>query len=211
MKRTPLKRKTPLKAKQGFRKTITLDTTRLTIDQYRQIKRNSTLRVKGNDPSSILKEEIQGLLRAIVILRDGGCFLRHYRDKINSQYIECGTHRKDGDLILQAEHLHTRSSARAFSDSRMLVCCCQRHHLYFKTQHSSQYNRFARDFIGDSRCKLWEDIEDTRFTAYKVDLKLEKLALEKELKSLLKKPNQDIQNFTDNVREQIYKDYKYLL
>lgn len=161
-----LKRKTPLRAKTG-------------------LKHYKKLCVAGHSDTADLKADIQALLRHIVILRDGGCFLRHFRHRIDPQYEECGPTRSDGLLVLQAEHLHSRANASAFSDSRLVVCCCQRHHIYYKAQHSAEYNELAREFIGPERSKLWDRVREDR-RAYKVDLKLAKVALEAELRGLQK-------------------------
>lgn len=159
MKRTPLKRYTPLKA------------------------RKRTLRIAGTSTSSELKREIQAILREIVIKRDGGCFLRHYRNKIQPQYVNCGSYRNDGQLILQAEHLHSRANANSFSDSRLVVCCCQRHHIYYKAQYGDEYYRIVKKHIGPQRTKLLEKVQADH-SPHKVDLKLELLALKQELKKL---------------------------
>lgn len=170
MKKTPLKRKTPLRSKTGFKNTRT------------QLKR-TPLRKKGRTETAVLKEQIQSLLREIVMIRDGGCFLRHYQDEITPQYRNCGCRRKDGQLILQAEHLQTRSNGASFADSRLVVCICKRHHIYYKPQHSDEYNSLAKRYIGKKNTELWDRVkEDHR--PHKVDLKLEKLALEQELKKL---------------------------
>lgn len=142
------------------------------------------LRLVGHSPTADIKRDIQATLREIVLKRDGGCFLRHYRDRITPQYRECGGWRKDGGLVLQAEHLHSRSNANSFSDSRLVVCCCQRHHIFYKPQHSAEYNELARKFIGPKRATLWDRVREDR-TPHKVDLKLELLALKNELRTLL--------------------------
>ena len=49
---------------------------------------------------------IQALLRAIVIITDGGCVLRFY-----TEAGACGGYTNAGDLILQAEHLVTRANS----------------------------------------------------------------------------------------------------
>ncbi len=144
--------------------------------------RRTRLHVVGHSTTSENKKEIQRLLREIVIKRDGGCFLRNFQNEITPKYINCGGLRKDGGLILQAEHLHTRSNANSFSDSRLVVCCCQRHHIYYKPQHSDEYNGLAKKFIGAERTELWDRVKNDH-KPYKVDLKLEILALEQELKT----------------------------
>ena len=145
--------------------------------------KRTKIRVKGTSTTAQLKDDIQATLREIVILRDGGCWLRNYKERVNPQYMNCGGYRKDGGLILQAEHLHSRSNANSFSDSRLVVCCCQRHHIYYKPQFSDEYNALARDFIGEERAKLWDRVRDDR-SPHKQDLRLELLALKQELKKL---------------------------
>lgn len=149
---------------------------------FKKLKKTK-LRLVGHSTTTDLKKEIQATLRSIVIKRDGGCFLRHYTNKITPQYAKCGGYRNDGELILQAEHLHSRSTANSFSDPRLVVCVCQRHHIYYKPQHSAEYNDLAKDFIGTERAELWERVRNDH-KPYKVDLKLELLALKQLLKSM---------------------------
>ncbi len=127
-----------------------------------------------------MKEKIQAILREIVIARDGGCIMRNHKMEINHQYRECGGWRKDGGLILQAEHLHTRANASSFSDSRLVICLCQRHHIFYKPQHSDEYYRIVKKHIGPERTKLLEAVQNDR-SAHKVDLALALVVLKKEL------------------------------
>lgn len=143
--------------------------------------RKTPLRVKGISDTTQIKDDIQATLREIVIKRDGGCFLRHFVNRINPQYKNCGKLRKDGQLILQAEHLHSRSNAISFADSRLVVCCCQRHHIYYKKQYGTEYDKFAREFIGPVRAKLWDDVVAYR-KPYKSNLKGELALLKQELR-----------------------------
>lgn len=155
-----LKRNTPLKSRSS-------------------LKTGGRLRVRGISDSSVLKEEIQALLREIVTLRDGGCWLRHFTESG-----ACGGYRKDGVLILQAEHLETRSNAQSFADHRLVVCICKRHHIYWKPQFSAKYNELAEKFIGPERTKLWKAVRDDRYMSHKVDFQLELLALKQYLAKL---------------------------
>ena len=145
--------------------------------------KRTKLRLVGQSTQAELKREAQALLRQIVILRDGGCFLRNYTNRINSQYAQCGGYRNDGEIILQAEHLHTRTNAASFTDTRLVVCVCQRHHIFYKPQHSSEYNELAREYIGEKNAKLWDFIKNDRLS-HKIDLKMEILGLKQELKKL---------------------------
>lgn len=151
---------------------------RTALKRSQKPMKRTRLRFRGVSDASVLKEQIQATLREIVIKRDGGCWLRNY-----PQSGACGGHRGDGELILQAEHLHTRSNAASFSDPRLVVCICQRHHIYWKPQYSALYNELAEDFIGPERTKLWKKVRED-YTSHKVDLKLELIALQSELKKL---------------------------
>jgi hypothetical protein len=141
--------------------------------------RRTKIRVKGHSDTADLKDEIQSILRSIVIKRDGGCILRHY-----SEAGVCGGYRKDGTLILQAEHLHTRANAASFSDSRLVVCICRNHHIFYKPQHADEYYRFVRNHIGKQRSDLLTRVQDDR-TPHKTDLKLELIALKNEYQKLI--------------------------
>lgn len=138
--------------------------------------RRTKLRVAGHSTTAELKREIQSLLREIVIKRDQGCILRHYPETG-----VCGGYRKDGELILQAEHLHTRSNAASFSDTRLVVCLCQRHHIFYKPQHADEYYRIVRKHIGTIRSIILDRVQQD-YSPHKVDLKLELVALKQELK-----------------------------
>jgi hypothetical protein len=164
-----MKRSTPLKRTAFKRSTTPMKRTKL--------------RVAGVSTTADLKKEIQDMLRKIVILRDGGCILRNHSHEITNQYRECGGFRKDGGLILQAEHLHTRSNAASFSDSRLVICICKRHHIYYKPQHADEYYRIVKNHIGKERTQLLERVQNDH-RPYKVDLKIELIALEQEYKKL---------------------------
>ncbi len=117
------------------------------------LKRKSPLKQKSENPTAECKERIQALLRAIAIIRDGGCVLRFY-----SQAGACGGYRNDGTLILQAEHLNTRERNISYGDMRNIVCLCQRHHGYFKPQHGALYWSLIRRHIGEQRWAWLERI-----------------------------------------------------
>ena len=62
-------------------------------------------------------------MREIVIKRDGGCILRDIQG-----VSQCNGYRKDGKLILQADHLITRANSATYADTRLIVCVCKGHH-----------------------------------------------------------------------------------
>ncbi len=159
MKRTSLKRKTPFS-----RSSVPL--------------RRTKLRIVGHSTTKQIKDEIQAILREIVIKRDGGCILRHYPETG-----QCGGYKKDGKLILQAEHLHTRSNSASFADYRLVVCLCKRHHIFWKPQHSDEYYQIVKKHIGKERTNLLKAIQSD-YKAHKMDWKLERLALDQYLKKL---------------------------
>lgn len=146
---------------------------------YTPLRRRTKLRTVSGHETAQVKLEIQALLRQIVIIRDGGCILRHYKAEAGS----CGGYRKDGQLVLQAEHLHTRSNAASFADLRLVVCICKRHHIFFKKQHPDVYYKLVKRHIGTERTVLLERVQQDR-TPHKVDFKLELMVLQQELKKL---------------------------
>lgn len=149
MKRTALKRKTPLKS-GGF------------------LRRGTALRARGSSDVSETKERIQALLRDTVIITDGGCILRFY-----SEAGPCGGYTNAGDLILQAEHLVTRANSVSYGDLRNLVCLCRDHHLKFKPQHGRIYWELIERYVGPERWAWIKSVEADerahkphRFTLY---------------------------------------------
>lgn len=142
--------------------------------------KRTKLRVVGHSDVSEIKRDIQAVLREIVILRDGGCILRHYGESG-----QCGGYRKDGELILQAEHLHTRGNSASYADHRLVVCLCQRHHIFYKPQHADEYYRIVKSHIGKERTSLLERVQEDH-SAHKMDWKLELLSLERERDRLKK-------------------------
>lgn len=129
MRRTQLKRKTPLRSRTW-------------------LKSRKILQKASKSPIATLKKQIQAQLREYVIYRDGGCFLRVYEEAG-----ACGGYRKDGELILQAEHLNGRSNSVSYGETDNLVCLCQRHHIYFKPQNSLLYWELVRKHIGEEKWK----------------------------------------------------------
>jgi hypothetical protein len=69
------------------------------------------LAVLGKNATSIIKREIQDVLREIVIKRDGVCIFGNYAGHV------CPGDANDGHLILQADHLITRGDAAPYADS----------------------------------------------------------------------------------------------
>lgn len=138
--------------------------------------KRTKLAKKSKSPRAVLKDQIQALLRDIAIKRDGGCILR------NLQGIpRCSGYKNDGELILQAEHLVTRSSTNYFGDTRNVVCLCKFHHIVWKPQYSKDYWEAVEKVLSPSRWQWYLRAKaDNR--PYQVDLKLVKLALENELK-----------------------------
>ena len=128
--------------------------------------------MKGTSETSVLKDEIQKLLRQIVILRDGGCILR----KVRPNHGE----------VLQADHLITRANSATYADHRLVVCVCRNCHGW-KKWHEREYNALVKTILPKKIVELWDKCEldswrPTRKGAY--DWKLEILALKKELKKL---------------------------
>ena len=86
--------------------------------QTKPMKRGK-LRVVGHSTTAEQKQEIQYLVREIVMKRDGGCILRNLPSHRCS-----GFSKKDGHLILQADHLISRANSATYADTRLIVCIC---------------------------------------------------------------------------------------
>jgi hypothetical protein len=149
------------------------------------LKRRTPLRKKSSSGSSAAKERIQSWLRAIVIQRDGGCVLRHIDPE------RCGGYRKDGKLILQADHLITRANSATYADSRLIVCICRNHHGWKSlgsNRNKAQYDALIREVLPPERIALWARAEAESWKPtrrYESDWKLEEAALKQEYQALL--------------------------
>lgn len=141
------------------------------VKQMKRIK----LRVVGHSTTAQLKQDIQALVREIVMKRDGGCILRNYR--------HCGC--EIGKTTMQADHLITRANSATFADTRLIVCVGQPCH-FWKKYHEQEYNNLVRKIISEKNVILWDKCEKDRqaHMTYKMDWALEILALRKELQLL---------------------------
>src|SRR3990167_10632447 len=104
------------------------------------LKRKSPLRKKGESELSQCKDRIQALLRAIAIKRDGGCVLRGWAAR------PCSGWNKKGELILQYDHLITRTRNISYGDPRLGVCICLGHHGW-KHYNEIEYNSIIKEFL----------------------------------------------------------------
>lgn len=143
--------------------------------------KRSRLKKESDSPTAVIKRDIQARLRDGAILRDGGCVLRHFPEAG-----ECFDRRKDGELILQAEHLITRANSATYADLRNIVCLCRGHHLKFKKQHSYLYWKLIERQIGPDRWKWFKLAEADKRKINKPDWKLSLLAIEQDIKNLKK-------------------------
>lgn len=134
--------------------------------------------IKGHSTTSEIKREIQSLLRAVAIARDGGCVFRNF-----PQAGKCGGRNKKYEIILQFDHLHSRVHSVSFGDSRLGVTVCPYHHLFYKRQYPAQYEKIARKVIGRERTKLLDRVRED-YRPHKMDWKLVKIGLEDELAKL---------------------------
>ncbi len=146
-----------------------------------------TLRLVGQSDTAQVKREIQYVAREIVIARDGGCILRdiHY-DGIP----ECNGYTKDGNLVLQADHLVSRSNSATFADTRLIVCVCQGHHGWKSlgsNARKKEYDELVRSFLSPERVKLWDECERDSWKPHRTtvyDLKLQLAALKQEWRQM---------------------------
>ena len=142
---------------------------------------HTKLRIKGISDTATIKQDIQDALRAHVIKRDKGCILRNIYG-----IPKCNGYRTDGELILQADHLVTRSNSATYGDTRLVVCVCKGHHGW-KKWHEREYNALLKEKVLDKEIvKLWErcERESWRLRKYTTDWKLALLAIQKETEKL---------------------------
>lgn len=125
------------------------------------MNRYTQLRTKGKSETAILKEEIQRLVREIVIKRDGGCILRNVRNcggEAGYTFLEGGRIGKVPGLVLQADHLVTRANSATFDDARLIVCLCRTCHGW-KHWHQKEYDALVQTILPANRVRLWEQCE----------------------------------------------------
>lgn len=137
--------------------------------------------VVAKKDNSNVKDRIQDLVREIVILRDDTCVLYGVADVPS-----CNGHAKDGHLILQADHLITRSNSATYSDTRLIVCICKGHHGW-KKWNEERYNEVMRSVLPTARVSLWLQCQDARYRSVRMrasDWLNEEAALKQELRQL---------------------------
>ena len=123
--------------------------------------KRTRLNKKSKSPVAQAKDRIQALCRAIAIKRDGGCILEPYQGKDGIPY--CNGYTRDGDLILQFDHLHSRINNISFGEPRLGVTVCKGHHTWKTFRAKEPYDELVRTIIGPERCKLWDRVKkDTR-------------------------------------------------
>ena len=146
--------------------------------------KRTALKLSSNSDVAQLKKEIQRLLREIVIIRDGGCIAR------NTASHTCNGYRNDGELILQADHLITRSNSATYGDSRLVVCVCKGLHGWKSVgsnMRKNQYDALIKTLLPKNRVELWEKCEQESWQAHRMgfyDWMLVIVALKSELKQL---------------------------
>lgn len=149
------------------------------------LKRKSSLRIEGVSDTADLKKEIQALVRDIVIKRDGGCILRD----VTTGIPPCNGYAKDSHLILQADHLITRSNSATYADTRLIVCVCKGHHGWKSVGSNlrkAQYDALVRTILPPDRVALWDRCEADSWRPTRTgasDWKLAIVALKQELAS----------------------------
>jgi hypothetical protein len=144
--------------------------------------KRTALRVAGISDTATTKREIQAVVRDIVIIRDGGCILRDIR--------LCGGG-LGNDVVLQADHLITRSNSATYADTRLIVCLCKSCHAWKSIGSKREYDEMVKTILPADRVTLWEACErdswkPKRTTAY--DWSMELVALKQELGQLTAKP-----------------------
>ena len=141
--------------------------------------KRSPLQRKSKSEVSLTKERIQALVREIVINRDQGCFMRHVR--------YCGGEIDAEGVVLQADHIISRSNSATYEDKRLIVCLCKRCHGW-KHWHKEQYDAMIREMLPKDRVELWDKMQKESYIPKRTmayDWRLEEIARTKELEAML--------------------------
>jgi hypothetical protein len=104
--------------------------------------------------------------------------LRHYPEAG-----ACGGYRNDGELVLQGEHLNSRTNAVTYGDMRNIVCLCRHHHIDWKPQHSRLYWKLIHQHIGPERSAWLDRVQEDKrpYRFYTSDWQAIEVALTAEL------------------------------
>lgn len=140
------------------------------------------MRLHAQNDSATLKVDIQAYVREIVILRDGGCWAR------NESWHRCNGYRKDGELILQADHMVTRANSATYADTRLIVCVCKGLHGW-KKWNEKEYDKRLKPLLSPERVALWEAASADRYRPVRMgayDWQMEIVNLKRELLELQK-------------------------
>jgi hypothetical protein len=151
------------------------------IQRRTPLKTKTRIKAVGNSDTAILKDQIQSLVRAIVIKRDGGCIFRAVYG-----VPACNGFRLDGEPVLQADHLITRANSATYADTRLIVCVCKGHHGW-KNWHQKEYEAVVRRIISHEREALWDRCEQDSWRPKRtsaMDWKLAIAALKQELRQV---------------------------
>jgi hypothetical protein len=149
--------------------------------------KRTKLRVVGHSTTTELKQDIQDLVREIVIIRDGGCVFKKEKGHV------CSGWKNNGEIVLQADHLLSRGNSGTFADTRLIVCVCKGIHGWKSVGNNlrkTEYDERVKKLISKDRVELWDEWDKKRFlscrmTAY--DWKMEIVNLKSELAELKKR------------------------
>lgn len=116
------------------------------------------------DTAEAVKKRIQAILRKIALVRDETCLLAPYQGKDGIPY--CNGYRQDGELVLQYDHLNSRSFNVSYADPDLGVLVCKGHHgwKHSTDNNKKQYDELVRKIIGPARTKKWDRVEKDRRT-----------------------------------------------
>jgi hypothetical protein len=101
-------------------------------------------------------------VRAIAIIRGCGCL--HRSSEIHREYRikDSSGWRKDGELVLQYDHLNSRQFNVSYVDLRPGVIICKDHYgwKHFTDANKKLYDKIMRVLIGTERAELWDRVEN---------------------------------------------------
>lgn len=146
-------------------------------------EKKNMLRRTGKSESAKIKQEIQSVLRSIVMVRDGGCILRDKRG--------CGAVLGHYGVVFQADHLISRANSATYADSRLVVCVCKSCHGWKSlggNRRKAEYDEMVKSILPPKTVALWEKAEKESWRPhrkYTADWKLALVALLEEYKKVV--------------------------
>ncbi len=157
---------------------------RTALKRYTPLRSKTRLNVKGHSDTATIKDEIQAVIRDIVTARDNGCIFRNYPGHVCSGYAKDGHLILQADHLVTRANAATFADTRL-----VVCVCKGIHgwKSVGSNLRKKQYDEMVRTLISPERVALWDRCEadswkPSRGAAYNWALTL--AALKQELREI---------------------------